>query len=321
MEPDGQNAREPAARAALAAAIASDPVTLAGLVPGRILRAAPGRIVAEGLLDASPVIVKHFPVPSAPAIVAALERELAHLAGHMSSGRTQVNRCLRASPAAGIAVLSRLPGDRMAQLLTFAPAAARARMFADAGAFILAYSRGRRSMGTFGPAHWLGRVDRVSPPDGAGPGDARLLRELRAELGRQAPALRGAAVCKAAVHADFLPVNLHADADGVYGFDIQGESHMPLSYDIARFLAWIACEPDPPAGPQRLGVAEADLAALLVPGLPAPDEHPGILPFLTGTQIAFRLHARATGQDDGDSLDGARAAARRYLHSAAQDFA
>lgn len=275
-------------------ALAADPA-LAGIARPAVLRARAGRIVAESVLDGVPVILKLFTGPAAAQTVRALAAEHARLA-HLTRGPLQVPRCLIASPDAGLAVLSRQPGEPLSHLLRVVQPEERARLLAAAGALLLAYGAGRHSLGTFGPAHWLRRVDAMRPaPPFAG--------ALRAALGRQAARLGGAALCRSAVHGDFVPVNLLADAQTLSAIDFQGEAVMPLSHDVACLLAWLAID-HPPAGPHWLGVPAADRAAVLSAGLPVAGEDPGILRFLLGVQIARRL---------SEGMAGAPAAARRYL--------
>lgn len=284
------------AGAAIRQALAADPA-LAGVTAGRVLRDRPGRIVAEGRLGGLPVILKLFTGPDAGGTVLRLRAEHDRLA-HLATGRLRVPRCLLASPRAGLAVLSHLPGAPLSLVLPQAAPQERARLVADAGALFLAYAAGRQAPGALGPAHWLRRADLL-----AAPGQAALFADLRAALARQGRRLKGAPLCRAAVHGDFVPVNLMAADDSLAAFDFQGEAVMPLSHDAAAFLAWLAID-RPPPGPHWLGVPEADRAAFLAAGLPVAGEHPGVLAFFLGLQIARRL---------SEGMPGASAAARRYL--------
>lgn len=296
------------ARARLDALLTQTP-SLSHFHVGEILRVSDDSIVAKGWDETTPVVLKLFIGPQAAATVTAMQAELAQLARHMATGRCQVNRMILAQPALGLAVLSDLPGEKMSRLLPRATPDARARMLADAGQFVLAYSAGRRKMDVLGAGFWMRKFGRFDMNSLTTP-DRALLRELQAALETQAQGLKGAPLCRAAIHGDFVPANLNADDAGVYGFDTQGMAVLPLSLDAARFLAWLAMEEVIPAGPQYYGVARSDAEAFLVKGLPVAAEHPGVLPFLLGHELAGRFYER---HKDSAAAPHARRALNAYL--------
>ena len=311
-QPDGAVMRKDAARVAARArfdALAMQDPALADLHAGEILRLAPQSLVAKGWYGGEAVVLKLFLGPKAAEIVSNMHKELTHLAGHMSMGRWQVNRMLLARPDLGLAVLSQLPGEKMSKLLPKAAPDQRSRMLRDAGRFVLAYSEGRRRMDVLGAGFWMRKFDRFDLSGLAAP-DRALMQALRQALALQAQGLRQVPLCRAAIHGDFVPANLHADENGIYAFDTQGEAILPLSLDLARFMAWLAMDPVIPAGPYWYGLAKSDRNALLAKGLPAEGEHHGVLPFLLGHELAGRFYER---HKDPAMAPAARRALRAYL--------
>lgn len=309
-----------AARNRFDAALTADPA-LQGITLTDIISVAPNRSVARGWISGEEVILKQFTGPRATEIAANMAQELTLLAPHMSQGRAQVNRLIAVSAAAGLVVVSQVPGEKMSKLLPDASPMARARMMADAGAFALAYGTGRRRPDQIGAGFWMRKFARLQA-DGLISEDAALLEDLRKALAGQAANLHAAPLCRAAVHGDLVPINLHADENGVYGYDTQGEAFMPLSFDLARFMSWLAVDEVQPKGGFWLGVPQADKRAFLIRGLPDPDEDARILPFLLGHEIGARFHERCA--PDPRSANPARAAAarrgvKRYLAAMAED--
>lgn len=296
------------ARAAMDAALADDPV-YDDLQIGEILRALPDRTVARGWWAGEGVILKQFLRADGPAIVASLTGELTALAPHMSTGRAQVNRLLASVPHAGLVVLTEVPGQKMSLVLPQADPAERTRILRDAGGFALAYGTGRRKMDKIGIPFWIKKLDRMAATT-LPPVDQPLLAALVASLRAQAIPLKGAPLCRTAVHGDFVPVNLHVDDDGVYGYDTQGEANLPLSVELARFLAWLAMEDEAPQAPLWLGLSDADRRDFLIDGLPAPEEDPRLLPFFLGFELAGRFLER---HRDGARAPAARRALRHYI--------
>lgn len=320
MAPVRRDGPRVAARARFDAALTADPA-LEAITLTDIISVGPNRNVARGWMDGESVILKQFTGPRATEIAANMARELTILAPHMSQGRAQVNRLIAVSAEAGLVVVSQVPGEKMSKLLPDASPVARARMMADAGAFALAYGTGRRRPDTIGAGYWMRKFARFLP-EALAPADAALLEELRLALAQQAGRLQGAALCRAAVHGDLVPINLHADENGVYGFDTQGEAFMPLSFDLAHFMSWLAMDEVQPQGGFWLGVPRVDKRAFLIRGLPDPDEDPAVLPFLLGHEIATRFYERCAREQvitNPARAAAARRGVKRYLSGVAAE--
>jgi hypothetical protein len=246
------------------------------------------RAIVAGDLDGQPVIAKWYRGGDGPETVRRLRAELDHLSGHMSSGPCRMMRCLGILPEHGLAILDRVPGDRLTDVLPDAEGPERARLVALAARWLGLYTAGRRREAAFGPRHWLDRRHAHSA-NHLDPADADLARALLDGLEALVPSVRGQPVTKAAVHGDFTSDNLIWDGEVLTGVDVQGECWLPLAKDMALFLVWQVLRRDRETGARHHGVWADDWSALAGAHLLETPESETVLRFLIGCELHFQF--------------------------------
>jgi hypothetical protein len=255
------------------------------------------------------LVVKWFDRGDPAHTVRSLEGELARVAPRLSAGPFRVNTCLAAYPDQGLALLSEVPGKRLGDALARAGAGSRARLLGQAGGWLVHYGADRAELRSFGPRYWVKRRQERVPTD-LSPAQGDLVEEALSTLWEQAADAAGAPVTHAAVHGDFVPINLHVQAGTLWGVDIQGECKMALARDLARFAVWQQIH-DARQDDDRLhGVNRADLTALTDGAALAEEDRAVILPFFVGEQLVARL---AEVRADPTLADRAALALRRWL--------
>ncbi|SLN49366.1 hypothetical protein PSA7680_02540 [Pseudoruegeria aquimaris] len=254
----------------------------------KFIKASPESAVFIGKLDGERVIFKLFNGEKASETVERQAAELSYLQGFMAEGPYQAMRMVQAFPDAGLSVLSFMPGNRLDAVMAKADAAKRRRLVAQCGSWLKRYTSGRQRLARFGPHHWVEkRADlpaRIPDAD-----DQALAARLHDNMHRRAPLVAGADVCQAATHGDFTTLNLTFHQGTLYGLDIQGESWMALTQEIARFLVYLQITHPHPSGRLRLGISEPDLKAFLKCGLLDPREEATTLPFFIASQLLGRF--------------------------------
>ncbi|MCT8161826.1 phosphotransferase [Pseudoruegeria sp. SHC-113] len=267
--------------------IAQDPA-LSGAKIQKFIKAKPDRAVFIGKLGGERVIFKLYSGDKALETVERQVAELAYLEGFMSEGPLQALQMRHARPDAGLAVLSFVPGNRLDEVMAKADAAKRRRLVAQCGSWLKRYTSGRQRLANFGPHYWVekraGLAAQIPDAD-----DQALAARLHDNMHRRAPLVAGADVCQAATHGDFTTLNLSFHQGTLYGFDIQGESWMALSQEVARFLVYLQITYPHPSGRLRLGISEPDMKAFLKCGLLDPKEETTTLPFFIASQLLGRF--------------------------------
>lgn len=262
-------------------------------------------------IDGRSVVVKRFLQEGAPQTVLSLQAELDFVAVYLAGERNRINECLFAFPEDGIVILSVAPGARLGAALMTAKGQERALLMQHSGEWLAQYTAPRRREGSFSPRHWLRRLDVLGSCQGA---DQSLLDALRHSLVSQTKHVQGAPVTHAATHGDYVSLNAHYHDGVIYGVDIQGESWLPLTKDIAGFLVWEGLRRGTQTEDLWLGVARQDIEGFLL-GVELPvEEQMTVLPFMIGLQFYQRVVERSNAQK---SMDHIRQSVDNYISSAA----
>ncbi|MHA1128602.1 MAG: hypothetical protein ACTSRN_06595, partial [Alphaproteobacteria bacterium] len=253
------------------------------------IKRAVDRQVVVAKIDGTKVVVKRFIDENPAQTVSNLKAELDLMSQTMGSGSNQVNQCLHALPQAGIAVLNFAPGRTLSNVIATTNARNRLKLLKHAGEWLALYSADRRRESTFAPKYWINQLRDIAIPQKIGADDRQLLRDLIASLQLLAPKVRGCNVVHAAVHGDFVGINLHYHDSTIYGVDIQGECWHPVAKEAARFLVWQRAHSLNRITNTCHGIASSDWGAFLQSGVVSDDEIRTTLPFFIGVQIFTRF--------------------------------
>lgn len=141
------------------------------------------------------------------------------------------------------------------------------------------------------PAGWLARAERAA----ASQPFARLRgieADILAHLRQLAKMLGGAEWRIAICHGDFHPNNLVLDGECLTGIDLGASSRMPVTKDIARFLAHMGRRGMLPSGERYLGVDAQGIEAFVETFALTETERTRALPFFLGVEALIRVENR-----------------------------
>ena len=232
-----------------------------------VIRTHPNWTVFGAMAGDQAVVVKHFTQDGAADAVHAASVELQLVGPHMCEGPLQINQVLADDPEQGILILSQVP-DAPLQSVLDDPAADRSALMRQAGDWLTRYVGARISTGKFAPFYWQEQLVNTSFK-ALDPETRRLAQAMRSKLRAHAEKLRAFQVRRVAGHGDFATHNFGYEQGVLYGFDVQGETIRPLAQELAHFLVLTTMKSQPDAGPQYIGLREADVAALCIQaGLP-----------------------------------------------------
>jgi len=256
-----------------------------------VLRIIPGkRAVLAGLWTGRPAIFRIVD-PDESEWQAREWREATRIWPHMQGARYRVAEPLAYLPEVGIMVVERVPGTPLLEHLWSAPADSRTALMPRAAAWLRRYTDVTEVWRATNPEGWLARAERAA----AAQPFARL-RGLEAEillqLRRLAAMLDEAEWRIAICHGDFHPNNLVLDGERLTGIDLGASSRMPVTKDIARFLAHMGRRGMLPSGQRYLGVDAQGIAAFVETFALTELERTRTLPFFLGIEALIRVENR-----------------------------
>lgn len=294
--------------AALIAAFGAEQV-----VVDRVLHRSPQALVAAGVADDRPVIVKQFLGPDMATAVARLAEAHDSIAPHLAQGPFRLAPLLRLEAGLGLAVMGQAPGQRMDAVLGRAAAAERGAVMQLAGGWLAAFAAPRLERARTNLHSVIRRRKEHEPPALPEP-DRALTGTILAAMRAQARALADTPLNLSGVHGDLTPYNLHIAAaeDGLqlWGFDLQPPRLRPVAQDAAQFLVVAGLRLPPAPGPMRDGLPAADAATFLAA---CPAVEPAALRFFIADRLLRALHDAPEGSPRAAS---ARAALRHWLEEA-----
>ncbi|MDT0682636.1 phosphotransferase [Roseicyclus sp. F158] len=258
---------------------------LSGLVIGDSLQAKPGRVVISARLNGAPVIAKFVDGPGGADEVKRMEAALARRLPRMQSGPFRVPRPVHFAPDEGLAVIERVPGRRLQDLLAEADESARRVLLSRAAGWLGAYAAGSEKEVTFGVRFWAkNRAEAAAT--GRDAATRAVTGAIADRLAEQVPVLSDRIIRQALIHGDFTPLNMLMDETAVWGVDLSLVTHWPVVRDVATMLVFTSTAHPVPR--PLWGVDPVALDALLSTGLL--DEHPpGLLRFWTGVKLSMDL--------------------------------
>ena len=279
-----------AVQARLAAARAREPALEAACID-EVLRIVRGkRAVLAGLWQERPAIFRMVE-PTETEWQAREWREATRIWPHMQGARYRVAEPLAHLPEVGIMVVERVPGTPLLEHLWSAPPDSRTALMPRAAAWLRRYTDVTEAWRATNPAGWLARAERAaaSQPFARLRGiEADILTRLR----QLAKMLEGAEWRIAICHGDFHPNNLVLDGECLTGIDLGASSRMPVTKDIARFLAHMGRRGMLPSGERYLGVDAQGIEAFVETFALTETERTRALPFFLGVEALIRVENR-----------------------------
>ncbi len=260
----------------------------------RMIKDSPQARVAEARWRGDPVIVKQLHTPDPRGAIAAMEAEHDRLRALFPHGGLDAGLLRATSAPHGIAILQRVPGQRLDAVLDHCGAASRAVLVTKAGAWLARSMAGARETGAFFPRFWVGRLKTESAEAQLEAPDRALVTEALRALRGLGRSLRKGPVPRGPIHADFGLHNIFWDEDSgtLAAFDIQKTTMLPLGLDLARLLVALSAQMQRqyPACALKAGILAADRDALMnLPDLAHDASEARFLDFFLGHRMIKAL--------------------------------
>lgn len=244
-------------------------------------------VVLAGVFQGQAAVFKQFLGGDVAQVIPRMQEELTLLDQHLGQGACRVNRLLAALPEDGLAVLERVPGERVSLILKSDDAARRAVVLALCGDWLATVAPLRAEPKRLGGSR-LERQFADLSLDGLLTQDRALAEALMDAARRFGKRVRGMDAVHTIAHGDFAPVNMMSDGETIWAVDIQGATRFPLARIAARFL--VAKDLYSQRKSQRQWGLDADDMAALNPArlLPA-GELETTLPYFIAQQMVRRF--------------------------------
>lgn len=283
-----------------------------------VIKTGPDHVTAISILNGKKVIVKQSLQPKAHHQVIEAKQELDTVAAVMNAAPYRINECIAAFPELGLIALSYVPGVRLDHAIRQAGLYERLALLTLSGGWLLAYIGNRSEISLqFSPQWWIKK--RLLSFGSGRPKELQYLFDSVIDhLRACAPALRGQAITKAAVHGDYSSINAHYHDGSIYGVDIQGRAQLPIVQDAAKFLVWTQIQTplESPLAPENMkyiyGIAEPDYSAFVESGVVPTEEMTTFLPFFVGLQL---LQYIGVFQNNQLALSHTKKMVSRFLQS------
>lgn len=225
---DGQQARQ--VQAALDAQFGPGAARI-----DEVIKSGRDAVVLAGVFQGQATVFKQFLRGGVAQAIPRMQEELTLLDQHLGQGTCRVNRLLAALPEDGLAVLERVPGERVSLILKSDDAARRARVLALCGDWLAAVAPLRAERKRLGGSR-LERQFADLSLDGLSAEDSALAEGLMEVVRRFGKRVRGMDAVHSVAHGDFAPVNMMSDGETIWAVDIQGATRFPLARIVARFM-------------------------------------------------------------------------------------